>query len=145
MKPYKKQNNYTGIKKKLPKRFLVEYVFFFLVLINVCKAQPENKFVPGVEGQLAVTTNGKAVFMSIGGVSLKFIFKKFTVGINMGPALKFESENSKITTVPVLGVGPQIYFLKDKRFFLNFPAYYIGSKKIWTQSAGIGYVLTKPK
>jgi hypothetical protein len=63
----------------------------------------------------------------------------------MGPALKFEEENAELTVVPVLGVGPQIYFLKNKRLMLSFFAYYIGSRKIWSQTAGIGYVLTKPK
>ncbi len=105
----------------------------------------EKKFDTQIEGQISLTTNGKAAFLSMGGVSLKLIFKKFNVGITMGPALKFEEENAELTVVPVLGVGPQIYFLKNKRLMLSFFAYYIGSRRIWTQTAGIGYVLTKPK
>ena len=122
-------------------------MLLLLVLLPafLCRAQSENKFEPAVEGQISISTNGKAGFLSIGGATVKFIFKKFNIGIGMAPALKFEEEFSEITTVPVLVAGPQIYFLKNKRCILNFPAYYSGSKKIWAWSAGVGYVLTKPR
>jgi hypothetical protein len=142
--------NLTSIfsSNKISVYFTIAFLFFLTIVGftgTQCKAQSESKFDTRVEGQLSVTTNGKLTFLSIGGVSLKLVCKKFTFGVMMGPSLKFQNEASKITIVPVLGVGPQLYFLKNKRFFLSFPAYYIATKKIWTQSAGIGYVLSKPR
>ncbi len=98
-----------------------------------------------IEGQIAVTTNSKAIFVNFGGPALKFNFKKIAFAINMLPSLKFEEVPSKPIVTPLLGVGPQIYFLKDKRFILSFPCYYYVLKNTWEVSCGIGYVLSKPK
>jgi hypothetical protein len=46
---------------------------------------------------------------------------------------------------PILGTGLQIYVLKDKRFILSLPFYYLASNNTWIGTLGIGYVLSKPK
>jgi len=98
-----------------------------------------------VEGQIALTTNAKALFVNLGGPNLRFNFPKFSIGFTMFPTIKFDNTASKLHATPLLGVGPQFCFLKDKRFILEFPCYYTASKNTWTVSAGFGYVLTKPK
>ena len=109
-------------------------------------SQTENqKANLNIEGQIAATTNGKAVFINMGGPAIKFVFPKFAFAINILPSFKFEDDKPKPIVTPLLGVGPQFYFLKDKRFLLSFPCYYFASKNTWEMSAGLGYVLTKPK
>ena len=125
-------------------------IFITIVLILLGyfgKTQTENKAEPllHIEGQIAITTNGKAVWYNMGGPTLKFNFRKFAIAISMLPSLKFEDDAPKPFVVPILGVGPQVYFLKNKRAILSFPCYYIASRNSWELSGGVGYVLTKPK
>jgi hypothetical protein len=110
-------------------------------------SQEENKTEPllHIEGQIAVTTNGKAVWYNMGGPSLKFSFKKFAFSVSMFPSLKFEEDPTHPIVIPILGVGPQFYFFKNKRFIITFPCYYVASKNSWELTGGIGYVLSKPK
>lgn len=98
-----------------------------------------------MEGQLVAATDGKGVFLNAGGPALKFHFKKFAISVNMMPSLRFQEDGSKPFVTPILGAGPQLYFLKDKRFILSFPWYYYTSSQVWTFTAGAGYLLTKPK
>lgn len=98
-----------------------------------------------IEGQFAITTNAKALFVNLGGPTLRFNFPKFSIGTTLFPTIKFEDKASEFLVTPILGVGPQLCFLKDKRFILEFPCYYTASKNTWTVSAGFGYVLTMPK
>jgi hypothetical protein len=97
------------------------------------------------EGQVAATTDGKGVFFNMGGPNVKFNFSKFSVAINMMPTLRFQEDKVKSVVTPMLGFGPQFYFLKDKRFLLSFPSYYNTGNNQWTFTAGLGYVLTKKK
>jgi hypothetical protein len=97
------------------------------------------------EGQFVMTTNANALFVNLGGPGLRFNFPKFSIGGIFIPTLKFEDKASKLLVSTCLGIGPQICFLKDKRFILEFPCYFTAAKNIWTVSAGLGYVLTKPK
>lgn len=107
-------------------------------------AQNENQTSFNIEGQIAVTTNGSALFINLGGPAIKFVFKKFAIAANFLPSLKFEDDAPRPFVTPLFGVGPQFYFLRDKRFVLSFPCYYNPSKNRWEVSGGIGYVLTKP-
>jgi hypothetical protein len=123
---------------------------FVILTVGICTiaiAQQEDKTASlNIEGQIAVTTNGKAGFLNIGGPAIKFSFTKFTFSLNMLPSLKYELNNPKPAITPILGAGPQLYLLK-KRLVLSFPCYYntIKVPYKWTITAGIGYVLTKPK
>ena len=98
-----------------------------------------------IEGQLAVSTDGKGVFFNMGGPNIKFVYPKFSFAINMMPSLRFQEDKVKSFVTPMLGFGPQFYFLKDKRFLVSFPAYYNTGNSKWTFTAGLGYVLTKKK
>lgn len=150
---YRYNSDYSYFKKPrlfmktppLVSPFTIIFLFVFLLFHISCFSQSEEKNYPVVEGQVLLSTNGHAAFLNLGGVNLKFIFKKFNLGINMGPSIKFENESSKLNAVPVLGIGPQIYLFKNKKLIVSFLAYYLNSKKIWTQSAGIGYILTGSK
>ena len=97
-----------------------------------------------MEGQIAATTNGEAVFLNMGGPALKFSFSKIAASLSMIPSLKFQADKPKPVLTPLLGVGLQFYFLKDKRIVLSLPCYYYATRNIWTLTAGVGYVLTKP-
>ena len=93
-------------------------IFFIIVLLNgfVSFSQTESKpSVLSFEGQVAVTTDGKAIFVNVGGPAIKLGFSKIAFAINMFPSLKIEVENRKTPVFPLLGVGPQIYFLKNKK------------------------------
>jgi hypothetical protein len=120
-----------------------------LLLVVACPAlfaQTEKQPAKlNLEGQIALTTNGEALFFNMGGPSLRFNFPKFAFGATMFPSLKSENKASKIQVTPLLGVGPQICFLKDKRLIVEFPCYYSASKAAWTVTIGVGYILTKPK
>ena len=118
-----------------------------LILVSVsAHSQSEQKQTSfNLEGQIAVATDGKGVFFNMGGPNVKFNFSKFSLAINMMPSLRFQEDKVKSFVTPMLGFGPQIYFLKDKRFLLSFPAYYNTGNNQWTFTAGLGYVLTKKK
>ena len=126
---------------------LIIILFLLIVLSFSVFSQTETmpKAAFNLEGQIAATSNGKAVWYNMGGPSIKFNFKKIGFGIGMFPSLKFEDDNPRPIVIPILGVGPQIYFLKHKRAILSFPCYYIAARNSWELTAGIGYVLTKPK
>lgn len=127
-------------------RHLIKYILIIL-FVHVSKAQTETKAVPlfNIEGQLAITTNGKALWYNMGGPSIKFNFKKVSFSLGMFPSLKFEQDESHPIVVPILGVGLQLYFLNNKRFVMSFPCYYLAAKNSWELTGGIGYVLTKIK
>jgi hypothetical protein len=108
-------------------------------------AQAQSKTQFAIEGQIAATTNGKGLFLNIGGPALKFIFSKFGISINMVPSIRIQEEEPKSIVTPLLGVGIQLFFLKNKRFIICLPGYYYSSKNTWTLTAGIGYTITKPK
>jgi hypothetical protein len=98
-----------------------------------------------MEGQFVTSTDGQSVFINAGGPALKFHFEKFAFSINMMPSLRFREEAHKPLVTPILGCGPQFYFLKEKRFILSFPCYYYASSQTWTFTAGLGYLLTTKK
>lgn len=116
-----------------------------MILSGFSFSQEELKASLNVEGQIAVTTDGTGVFANMGGPNIKFNFSKFSLAINMMPSLRFQEDKVKSFVTPMLGVGPQLYFLKDKRFVVSFPAYYNTNTNNWTFTAGVGYVLTKKK
>jgi hypothetical protein len=107
--------------------------------------QSEQRTQLNIEGQVAITTDGKGIFFNMGGPSLKFNFSKVNFALNMMPSLRFQEDKVKSFVTPMLGFGPQIYFLKDKRFLVSFPAYYNTGNNQWTFTAGFGYVMTKKK
>jgi hypothetical protein len=120
-----------------------------LLFIGICPmlfAQSEKQSVTmNLEGQFIATANAEALFLNIGGPALKFSFPKFSISIDMYPSLKFEFPVSKFVVLPMLGVGPQVNFLKGRRFVIAFPFYYYSTTKNWRATAGIGYVFTKPR
>ena len=123
---------------------------FFIVVLGLISSsylysQEELKTSLNIEGQFAISTDGKGVFVNMGGPNIKFSFSKFNVALNMFPSLRFQEDKVKSFVTPMLGFGPQIYFLKDKRVLLAFPTYYNTAANKWTFTAGIGYVLTKKK
>ena len=61
------------------------------------------------------------------------------------PSVRFYTNNGKVQVAPILGTGLQVYGLKDKRFILSIPFYYLASNNTWIGTVGVGYVLTKPK
>jgi hypothetical protein len=61
------------------------------------------------------------------------------------PSLRFYNLNNSLKVAPILGTGIQLYGLKDKRFILSAPFYYVASTNKWIGTIGIGYVLSKPK
>jgi len=91
------------------------------------------------------SANANALFINIGGPFLRVNFPRTSIGITFYPTFKFEKTASKIVVSPLLGVGPQICFLKNKRFIIAFPCYYYSTKNFWTATVGFGYVITAPK
>ncbi len=121
---------------------------FSLLLFFTCQlltAQDQKSAELSFEGQIAATTNGKGCFINFGGPGIKLKAKSFHFAINMLPSLRFQKEDPKPLITPILGVGPQFYFLKSKRLILSFPIYYYAPNHKWEFSAGIGYVLTQKK
>jgi hypothetical protein len=98
-----------------------------------------------VEGQVAVTTNGEAVYLNFGGPCMKYSFKKIAFSLGMMPSLRFEQDKPRPYITPSLGAGLQVFFLNNRRVILSFPCYYISTKNKWTVTAGLGYLLTRPK
>lgn len=106
--------------------------------------EAKSNFNVGLEGQVAVTTNGKSVFANMGGPCLKLSLRQAALGLSMFPSLKFEQDGSRSVVTPILGVGPQLY-LFGKRLVLSFPCYYYAAKNVWVGTAGLGYVFTRSK
>lgn len=123
--------------------FLVAlFMFFWYSLFAQSEKRSSNL---NFEGQIMASANANALFMNLGGPTLKLSFPKISVGVTLYPSFKFENTDSKLVVSPVLGVGPQLCFLKDKRFILAIPCYYYASKNFWTATVGFGYILTRPK
>lgn len=108
-------------------------------------AQNNTKTIMSIEGQIGVSVNSDAVLLNIGGPALKFIFPKFSIAAMFLPCIKFEEDPVKPLVTPILAMGPQLYFLRDKRFVLGIPFYYNSAKNEWQVSAGAGYILSKQK
>ncbi len=123
---------------------LVLVVNFLLLTISVF-SQEEQRSSLNFEGQIAVTTNLENYFINIGGPAIKLNFSKVAVGLNFMPSLRFYNLNSSVHIAPILGIGVQIYGLKNKRYVLSVPLYYLASTNRWIGTIGIGYVLSKPK
>ena len=115
----------------------------FLSISALC--QEEQKSSLNIEGQIAVTTNAKDVFVNLGGPALKFSFPKIAFAWNFMPSVRFHDVKGSTQVTPILGTGLQVYGLKNKRFILSLPFYYLASNYTWIGTVGIGYVLTKPK
>ena len=117
-----------------------------LLLLSISTfSQEEQRSSVNIEGQVVVTTNAKDVFVNFGGPALKFSYPKFAVALNFMPSLRLHNLAGSPHLTPILGTGLQLYGLKDKRFILSFPFYYLASSNTWIGTAGIGYVLSKPK
>lgn len=126
----------------MPLIILIIFIFSFVT----CFSQEVNKATAfHIEGQVAFTTNGKAGFINFGGPSIKLSRESFAIAINFMPSLRFEKSNETVNLTPILGVGPQIYFPKRKKFFVGLPCYYYANRNIWVVTAGVGYVLSKQK
>jgi hypothetical protein len=126
----------------------MKYIYLLILsLIMNCLvfSQDEPKASLNIEGQVAISTDGKGVFVNMGGPNIKFNFSKFIFAINMMPSLRFQQDKVKSFVTPILGFGPQLYLLKDKRFVLSFPSYYNAYTNKWIFTAGVGYILTKKK
>ena len=120
-------------------------VIKFLLWSISAFSQEEQKSSFNVEGQIAVTTNLENYFINVGGPAIKLNFSKVAVALNFMPSLRFYNLNSSVHVAPILGTGVQIYGLKNKRYVLSVPFYYVASTSKWIGSIGIGYVLSKPK
>lgn len=124
-------------------------VYIILVLLFPLSLEAQeaekSKVSMNLEGQFALTSNGRAGFVNFGGPAIKFNFSKFAFALNFMPSLRVEEQKSEITVTPLLGAGLQFYFLKNKKFILSFPCYYYANRNVWVGTAGIGYVLTTPK
>ena len=119
-----------------------------LLAVNVLsQAEPkkEEQFQWSFEGQFVAATDGRGVYTNFGGPGVKWNFKYFSIGWNMMPSLRFEHQAKTPLVTPILGTGPQIYLLKNRRLILSAPMYYIASRQMWTFNGGIGYVLTTKK
>ena len=124
------------------KNFLV---IKFLLLTISAFSQEEQKSSFSMEGQIAVSTNLDNYFLNFGGPALKLNHEKYAIALNFMPSLRVYNLNSNLHVAPILGTGIQIYGLKDKRYILSVPFYYLASTNKWIGTVGIGYVLTKPK
>lgn len=119
-------------------------VLSFLIIDTFC-AQDKRSLEWGFEGQIATTTDSKGVFVNFGGPGIKLKTKFVNVSFNMMPSLRFQEDATKPFVTPILGAGPQLYFLKKKKLLLSFPAYYYSSTQKWVFTAGLGYVITTSK
>jgi hypothetical protein len=116
-----------------------------IIIIGNISAQESTKFEWGFEGQISATTDSKGVFVNFGGPGLKLKTKFINVSLNMMPSLRFQEDGTKPFVTPILGGGPQLYFLKKKKLILSFPAYYYSSTQKWVFTTGLGYVITTSK
>lgn len=127
---------------------MIELILVFLLfttIIGNINAQENTKFEWGFDGQISATTDSKGLFVNFGGPGLKFKTKFVNVSFNMMPSLRFQEDETKPLVTPILGVGPQLYFLTKKKLILSFPSYYYTSAQKWVFTAGLGYVITTSK
>jgi hypothetical protein len=117
-------------------------LYLALFLPGILPAQNQTSVGFNIEGQIVAATDGKGMYINAGGPGLKFIRPKVAFSVNMMPSLRFQHETGKPLVTPILGCGPQVYLLKNKRFVVSFPCYYNATSRVWTFNAGLGYVLT---
>jgi len=124
----------------------MKYFFIFCLIFTLISAysQEEQKSFE-LEGQFAVTTNLESYFLNVGGPDVKFNFSKVSIGFNFMPSLRFHNVNSTLKVTPILGTGIQFYGLKNKKYILSIPFYYLSATNNWLGSIGIGYVLSNSK
>lgn len=127
------------------KNIFLILILFFAIATKANAQTDEHNTSFNVEGQIIASANSSAFLISMGGAALKFNFSKFTVALCTGPNLKYEKQPGRVLIMPILTAGPQIYFLKNKRFIVSMPMYYNSILNEWIFTGGIGYVFTKPK
>ena len=125
----------------------MKYFLVFCLMFTLISAfsQEEQKSSLNMEGQITATTNGKDLFFNLGGPTLKFNYPKFAFAWTFMPSFRFHDVKGSIQVAPILGTGLQVYSLKDKRFIVSLPFYYLASNNTWIGTIGVGYVLSKPK
>lgn len=104
-----------------------------------------DRFQWSFEGQFVAATDGRGMYTNFGGPGVKWNFKHFSIGFNMMPSLRFENQPNTPLITPILGTGPQLYLLKNRRLIISAPMYYIANRQMWTFNGGIGYVITTKK
>jgi hypothetical protein len=93
-----------------------------------------------IEGQMGISTNGKAVFLCFGGPNLRFQYKKIAFGLSLYPSLRFWEDKPRTFITPTLGMGA---YLMYKRWGLACPMYYNAGKNEWMPTGGIIFRLSK--
>ena len=69
------------------KKYLSVLIFISIVALAHAQSGKVSSSL-NFEGQIGISTNAKAVLLSIGGATLKYNFSKFALAINFGPNLK---------------------------------------------------------
>jgi hypothetical protein len=134
----------------------ITLIFLFLILVKISQAQVASGTIEksrvAIDGQVALSTNGNALFFNMGGPGTKFSFKHFAVSVNMIPSVfimeqtiqdnsvSWNSTKKQIIVRPTLGAGIQVMV---KRFIFTMPCYYIFANNVWTITGGIGYKILK--
>lgn len=124
---------------------LILALLFGLNTYSQTESKSEDRFQWSFEGQFVAATDGRGMYTNFGGPGLKWNFKYFSIGFNMMPSLRFENQPKTPLVTPILGTGPQLYLLKNRRLIISVPMYYIASRQMWTFTGGIGYVITTKK
>jgi hypothetical protein len=117
---------------------------FFLFIFSA-KSQGAKSIQFDIEGQISIASDGDSYFTNFGGPGIKFKRNQVDFSFNMMPSIRFHKNIDQLHIQPILGFGPQLYFLRKKHIILSFPAYFYSSTQQWTFTAGFGVVLSQFK
>lgn len=70
------------------KKLIVAIVLCLAPFLELFAQADKQNTNLNIEGQIVVSTNGKAIFYNMGGPAIKFIFQKFALSVNMLPLSK---------------------------------------------------------
>jgi|GEM_PF-1143002 len=126
------------------------------IMSTTANAQTETTRTPKkkleIDGSIAASTDGKAVYFNLGGPALNFGIKKFQFSINMLPSIGITAlhtsvpsaygttNKTRLNATPVLGTGLQFYY---KRAIFCIPFYYRFASNTWVGTVGVGYKIFK--
>ncbi len=134
-------------------------LYVLSLALTLCSAQVFSQTEPKrnprtkleIDGAIAMSTDGKAVYFNMGGPGINFTVSKLQFSINMLPSIGISKKTTAATSAysgattvlnatPVLGTGFQVFY---KKFIFCVPFYYKFTNNTWVGTVGVGYKILK--
>ena len=94
----------------------------------------------GFSGMLMAATDGRSVYVNLGGPGVKWSKEEWSAGVYMLPTLRLRDDKPRPLVTPTLGAGVIIGYCK---LLFGIPVYYSAADLKWKVAFGLGVKLGK--